>query len=97
MRGVLVEALAVGHVRPGRGSLMFKSREAKAWEAKVQNLIDLVVMHNDEATRCCKAGDHKREERHAAQVDKMMIQLVNLTIRGAIPAGAKLPKLPKIK
>lgn len=94
MRCVLVEA--VEHSTPAGVSVMFKSKEAKAWEAKVQNLMDMVALHHSEALKCCKADDHKQEQRHARQVEKLMYQLTNLTSVGAIPAGAKLPKLPKI-
>lgn len=76
---------------------MFKSKEAKAWEARIQHLIDMVVLHHSEAIKCCKADNHKQEKRHAEQVERCMVQLGALTSTGSIPAGAKLPKLPRVR
>jgi hypothetical protein len=95
VRYLLVEAVEQPAL-PGSSRLMFKSREAKAWEAKVQHLIDMVVLHHSEAIKSCKADNNKQEQRHALQVEKLMHQLARLTDAGSVPAGAKLPKLPKV-
>lgn len=88
-------AVVLRHLHSGGDALMFKSKEAKAWEQKVQHLIDLIIVHNDEAAKLHAADEHRREERHALQCARLMGQLARLT--DDVPAGAKLPKLPKIK
>lgn len=73
---------------------MFKSKEAKAWEQKTQELIDLIVFHNDEGAKLHVAGDHKREHQHINQCMRMLRQLQRLIDNR--PPGTKLPKVPRI-
>lgn len=73
---------------------MFKSKEAKAWEAKAQHLVDLITHHNDEAAKFHVAGDHKREDRHNGQCAKLLRQLAELV--DARPPGTKPPKIPSV-
>lgn len=73
---------------------MAKSAEAVAWERRCQTLIDRIMVRLESAKREHKRGDHVREAQYRVQMLTMIGELNDLAANP--PAGAKLPRLPKI-